>query len=65
MKYTFSFKEINYGSITIDSDHEPDSGDVIDSIMNGNAYFNDTEYEDIRLDEIQKDKPKPERSYER
>ena len=65
MKYTFSFKETNYGSIIIDSDHEPDSSEVIDAIMNGDAFIKDTEYEDICLDETQIAKPKPERSYER
>ena len=49
MKYTFSFKEVNYGSIEIESDQEPDIGDVIDAIMNGGAYIGDTEYEDISL----------------
>jgi len=47
LKYSFSFKEINYGSIEIESDHEPDNGDVIDAIMNGGAYYDNTEYEDI------------------
>jgi len=65
MKYTFSFKEINYGSIAIDSDHQPDTGEVVDAIMNGGAFIKDTEYEDIRLDEAQKAKPKPERHFER
>ena len=49
MKYTFSFKEINYGSIDVESDHEPDKGEVIDAIMDGGAYFSDTEYEDVTL----------------
>ena len=47
MKYSFSFKEINYGSIEIESDHEPDNGEVIDAIMNGGAFYDNTEYEDI------------------
>ena len=50
MKYTFSFKEINYGSIEIESDHEPDNGEVIDAIMGGGAYYGDTGYENIALD---------------
>jgi hypothetical protein len=65
MKYTFSFKEINYGSITIESDHQPDASEVVDAIMNGGAYIKDTEYEDIRLDEAVKTREKPDRSYER
>ena len=64
MKYTFLFKEINFGSIAIDSDHTPDRGDIIDAIMKGGAYFHDTEYDDIRLDET-RTPPKKERSYER
>ena len=65
MKYTFSFREINYGSIVVDSDHKPDTGDVIDAIMNGGAFMKDTEYEDIRLDGMVKTRPPRERSYER
>ena len=54
MKYTFNFKEINYGSITIVSDHEPTTGEVTDAIMNGNAYYKDTEYDDIQLIETER-----------
>ena len=65
MKFTFSFKEINYGSITIESDHTPDRSEVIDAIMDGSAYFKDTEYEDIKLDKPERTQPKRERSMER
>ena len=63
MKYTFSFKEINYGSIVIVSDHKPETGEVIDAIMNGSAYYKDTEYDDIQLAEPERisDKTKNER----
>jgi len=63
MKYTFSFKEINYGSIVIVSDHKPDTSEVIDAIMNGSAYYKDTEYDDIQLTEPERisDKTKHER----
>ena len=50
MKYTFTFKEINYGSIEIESDHMPDRSEAIDAIMNGSAFIGGTEYEDIQLE---------------
>jgi hypothetical protein len=49
MKYTFSFKEINYGSIEIESDHVPEMAEVEEAIINGGAFLKDTEYEDIKL----------------
>jgi len=48
MKYTFSFTEINYGSIEIEADHMPDESIVIDAIMNGEAFYKDTDYRDIK-----------------
>jgi hypothetical protein len=64
MKYTFSFKEINRGSIEIESDHMPDYDEVVDAIMSGNAYYKDTDYTDVKLvEELAKSK-KP-RNYER
>ena len=65
MKYTFSFKEINYGSIAIDSDHMPSKDEVLDAIMNGGAFIKDTEYEDIRCDSMERKAPKKERNYAR
>jgi len=65
MKYTFSFTEINYGSIEIESKHMPGRGEVIDAIMNGNAYFKDTEYEDIKLCGQSRTTPYQERDMER
>ena len=65
MKYTFSFKEVNYGSVAIDSDHTPDISEVIDAIINGGAYIKDTEYEDIRLDGTERAQPKRDRPHER
>ncbi len=32
-KYTFSFSEINYGSVEIESDHIPSQEEVVDAIM--------------------------------
>ena len=65
MKYFFSFREINYGSIVIESDHQPDTSEVVDAIMSGNAFIKDTEYEDVTFDKAERTKPKPEPSYER
>ena len=49
MKHLFTFREINYGSIEIESGHIPDNGEVIDAIINGGANFKNTDYEDICL----------------
>lgn len=65
MKYTFSFKEINTGSVAIDSDHTPDRTEVIAAIMNGNAFYKDTKYEEIRFAETERPTPKNEREAER
>jgi len=67
MKHTFSFKEINYGSITIESDHEPDECEVENEIMKGSAYFDNTQYEDIELTDVEQKKMQPakKRGYER
>ena len=54
MKYEYSFKEVNYGGVEIESDHEPNRSDVVDAIMNGKAEYDDVEYEDIKLES-----PKP------
>jgi len=48
MIYEFSFTEINYGSISIESDAKPTKADVTEAIMNGNAFYSDTEYKNIR-----------------
>ena len=65
MKYTFSFKEVSYGSVTIESNQEPDSSEVIDAIINGDTFIKDTDYEDISLDEVETGKPDREKPYER
>ena len=54
MKYIFSFEEIHFGSIVINCDHPPDRNEVIDFIMNGDAYYLDTEYGEIRLIETER-----------
>ncbi|MCL2426327.1 MAG: hypothetical protein FWD05_08305 [Oscillospiraceae bacterium] len=48
MKYEFNFTEMNYGSVSIESDIQPTKSDVINAIMNGNANYKNTEYADIR-----------------
>ena len=49
MKFTFKFKEINYGSIEVEADHLPDETEITEAIMEGGAYFKNTDYEDIYL----------------
>jgi len=65
MKYTFSFKEVNYGSIQVESNSMPVRADIINAIIMGGAYYKDTEYEDIKFEEQEKSTPKRVRSYER
>lgn len=65
MKYTFSFKEVNYGSIEIEAAHTPTRAEIVDAIMNGGAYFKDTDYEDIRLEDTGRPAPKMEREHDR
>ena len=65
MKFTFSFKEINYGSVEIESNHTPDRAEVIDAIMSGNAYYKDTDYGDVTLQSTERSKAKSEREHER
>ena len=47
MKYTFGFKEINYGIVEIESDVVPDRTTVIQAIHDGDAIWGDSEYENI------------------
>ena len=49
MKYVYTFKEINYGRIEIETDHKPDNGDIIAEILAGKADYNDTEFIDFCL----------------
>lgn len=65
MKYTFSFKEINYGSIEIEAARTPTRAEIVDAIMNGGAYFKDTDYEDIRLANTERPAPKLDRERDR
>lgn len=63
MKYTFIFTEVNFGSVSIESEHQPTSQEVHEAILNGDAYFNKTEYKDIRLETQLNEKHK--QDYER
>lgn len=65
MKYTFSFKEINYGSIEIKSDATPTRAEVIDAIQTGGAFVKDTEYGEIQLVETERFTSKYKRQHER
>ena len=65
MKYAFSFKEENYGRVEIEADHMPTTSEIIDAIESGNAYFKDTEYEDIRFEGCEHQPPKRKNDRER
>ena len=64
MKYIFSFEEINFGSIVINSEHKPNRNEVIDCITNGDAYYLETEYGEIKLVESGRANSKSEGKYE-
>ena len=64
-KFIYSFKEINYGSISIESENEPSELEVSEAIMNGGAYINNTYHEAIELECRERVKQKPVRPYER
>jgi len=49
MKNTFTFSEINYGRIEIESAIKPDNDDIIGQILEGKADYNDTEFADFCL----------------
>ena len=49
MKYTFSFMEISYGKITVEAKLQPSDVEVKDAILNGQAYYKNTEHENIEL----------------
>ena len=53
MKYSFTFREINYGVVSIEADSPPSRGDVVNEIMNGKAYYGNTDYTDIELSDIE------------
>lgn len=65
MDYTFSFKEINYGSVKITSDHPLTNAEVEEAIMNGEAFYKDTQYIDIKLEEQEHTPTKKQTIYER
>jgi len=58
-EYTFTFNEIIRGNITIKSAHEPTEEEVIEAIMSGEAYYHNTEYENICLAESDKNLNNP------
>lgn len=65
MDYTFSFKEINYGSVVVTSDHIPSNAEVEEAIINGQGFYKNTEYSNIKLDEPEPKKVKSRDNYER
>jgi hypothetical protein len=63
MKYVFTFSEINYGRIEIESDHKPDKGEIINQILAGKADYHETDFVDFRL--AGRERPTPEKERER
>ena len=63
MKYTFNFKETNYGKILLESDHLPENSEIIRAILDGKAFLKNTEINEIKLIETTKSKPKPKRDF--
>lgn len=65
MKYVFTFSEINYGRIEIEADRQPDEGEIIERILDGEANYHETEFTDFTLVELEKASQKKERQHER
>lgn len=65
MKYVFTFSEINYGNIEIESDHQPNEVKIIDKILDGEANYHHTDFDDFKLIAPEKMKPRNERHHER
>jgi hypothetical protein len=57
MKYLFTFNEINYGRIEIEADREPDNGEIIEKILEGKADYNNTDFTDFKLIEVDGEAP--------
>ena len=52
MNYVFTFNEINYGRVEIEADSRPDDVDIVNSILEGRANYNNTDFVDIKLIEV-------------
>ena len=52
MKYVFTFNEINYGRIEIEAESEPEKDEIIEKILEGRADYNDTDFTDFCLIEV-------------
>ena len=52
MNYVYTFSEINYGRIQIETAHAPDDGQIIEKILEGEADYNNTDFVDFRLIEL-------------
>ena len=52
MKYVFTFNEINYGRIEIEAACRPTDGEIIEKIIEGKADYNNTDFTDFRLVEM-------------
>jgi len=53
-EYLFTFTEVIRGSVKIESKVMPTEDEVIQAIMDGSAYYSNTEFEDIHLAESEK-----------
>jgi len=65
MRYSFSFTEINFGTVEIEADHPPNDGEIIEAIENGNVCFNKTIYENIRHQDSQRNCDRKDRAGDR
>lgn len=57
MKYVFTFNEVNTGRIEVEADHRPDNGEIINKILEGRADYNDTDFTDFKLVEVDGEAP--------
>ena len=62
MKYRFTFKEINYGNIEIESDHKPNEDEIIEAILEGKADYRNTDFTDFELVETERLSKKKDRN---
>jgi hypothetical protein len=65
MKYIFTFSEINYGRIEIESGHKPDRCKVINQILEGAADYHNTDFANFKLIGQERTTSKKERGHER
>ena len=52
MNYVFTFNEINYGRVEIEAACRPYDSEIIENILEGRADYNNTDFTDFRLVEM-------------